>query len=91
MVNNSITFIGLDTHKAFFEMAHIEANREAKPVSLGRINGTKPALQQRVRQFESKYPGSTSHFVNEAGPSGYWICRFLTSLGHLLRSCAETG
>lgn len=82
MINNSITFIGLDTHKDFFEVAHLEDNREAKPVSLGRINGTKPALQKLVRQFESKYPGSTLHFVYEAGPCGYWIYRFLTSLGH---------
>lgn len=82
MINNSITFIGLDTHKDFFEVAYLEDNREAKPVSLGRINGTKPALQKLVRQFESKYPGSTLHFVYEAGPCGYWIYRFLTSLGH---------
>lgn len=82
MVNNSITFIGLDTHKEFFEVAYLEDSRDAKPVSLGRINGTKPALQKLVRQFESKYPGSTLHFVYEAGPCGYWIYRFLTSLGH---------
>jgi transposase len=82
MINNSITFIGLDTHKDFFEVAYIDDNREAKPVSLGRINGTKPALQKLVRQFESKHPGVTLHFVYEAGPCGYWIFRFLTSLGH---------
>jgi transposase len=82
MVNNSITFISLDTHKEFFEVAYIEDKRDAKPVSLGRIHGTKLALQKLVRQFESKYPGSTLHFVYEAGPCGYWIYRFLTSLGH---------
>lgn len=82
MVNNSITFIGLDTHKEFFEVAYLQDSRDVKPVSLGRINGTKPALQKLVRQFESKYPGSTLHFVYEAGPCGYWIYRFLTSLGH---------
>jgi transposase len=82
VVNNNITFIGLDTHKEFFEVAYIEDKRDAKPVSLGRIHGTKLALQKLVRQFESKYPGSTLHFVYEAGPCGYWIYRFLTSLGH---------
>ncbi|WP_369812361.1 hypothetical protein [Alkalimonas delamerensis] len=35
MINNSITFIGLDTHKNFFEVAYIEDIREAKPISLG--------------------------------------------------------
>lgn len=58
MVNNSITFIGLDTHKEFFEVAYIKDISQAKPVSLGRINGTKQALQKLVRQFESKYPCS---------------------------------
>ncbi|MEE2002583.1 IS110 family transposase [Alkalimonas sp. MEB108] len=82
MINNSITFIGLDTHKDFFEVAYIEDSREAKPISLGRIGGTKPALQKLVRQFESKHPGKTLHFVYEAGPCGYWIYRYLTSLGH---------
>jgi transposase len=82
MVNNSITFIGLDTHKKFLEVAFIEDNRDAKPVNLEPINGTKPALQKLVRQFESKHAGSTLHFVYEAGPCGYWIYRFLTSMGH---------
>ncbi|WP_337842055.1 IS110 family transposase [Rheinheimera sp.] len=82
MDNNSITFIGLDTHKEFFEVAYIDDSRDSKPVSLGRISGTKPALQKLVRQFESKHPGSTLHFVYEAGPCGYWIYRYLTSLGH---------
>lgn len=73
MINNSITFISLDTHKEFFEVVFIEDNRKAKPVSLGRINGTKQALQKLVRQFESKYLGSTLLFVYETGPCGYWI------------------
>ena len=40
------------------------------------------AVQKLVRQFESKYPGATLHFVYEAGPCGYWIYRLITSLGH---------
>ncbi|MFT6586466.1 MAG: transposase [Cognaticolwellia sp.] len=35
-----------------------------------------------ARQFQSKYPQATLHFVYEAGPCGYWIYRLLTSLGH---------
>lgn len=60
MINNSITFIGLDTHKDFFEVAYIEDSRDAKPVSLGRIGGTKPALQKLVRQFEYEWPTGDS-------------------------------
>ncbi|MFP3427051.1 IS110 family transposase, partial [Pseudoalteromonas sp. SIMBA_162] len=79
---HSILFIGLDTHKEFNEVAYIEEHRGAQPVHLGRVSSSKMAVQKLVRQFESKYPGATLHFVYEAGPCGYWIYRLITSLGH---------
>ena len=82
MNKHSILFIGLDTHKEFNEVAYIEEHRGAQPVHLGRVSSSKMAVQKLVRQFESKYPGATLHFVYEAGPCGYWIYRLITSLGH---------
>jgi len=82
MNKHSILFIGLDTHKEFNEVAYIEEHRGSQPVHLGRIPSSKVAVQKLVRQFESKYPGATLHFVYEAGPCGYWIYRLITSLGH---------
>ncbi|MDO6837828.1 IS110 family transposase, partial [Pseudoalteromonas carrageenovora] len=82
MNKHSILFIGLDTHKEFNEVAYIEEYRGSQPVHLGRFSSSKVAIQKLVRQFESKYPGATLHFVNEAGPCGYWIYRLITSLGH---------
>lgn len=82
MNKHSILFIGLDTHKEFNEVAYIEEHRGAQPVHLGRFSSSKVAIQKLVRQFESKYPGATLHFVYEAGPCGYWIYRLITSLGH---------
>jgi len=82
MNKHSILFIGLDTHKEFNEVAYIEEHRGAQPVHLGRFSSSKVAVQKLVRQFESKYPGATLHFVYEAGPCGYWIYRLITSLGH---------
>ena len=82
MNKHSILFIGLDTHKEFNEVAYIEEHRGAKPVHLSRVSSSKVAVQKLVRQFESKYPGATLHFVYEAGPCGYWIYRLVTSLGH---------
>lgn len=82
MNKHSILFIALDTHKEFNEVAYIEEHRGAKPVHLGRSPSSKTAIQKLVRQFESKYPGATLHFVYEAGPCGYWIYRLITSLGH---------
>ena len=82
MNKHSILFIGLDTHKEFNEVAYIEEHRGAQPVHLGRVSSSKVAVQKLVRQFESKYPSATLHFVYEAGPCGYWIYRLITSLGH---------
>ena len=82
MSKHTIIFIGLDTHKEFVEVAYIEDQRGARPVHYGRIFSVKVAIKKLVRQFESKYPQATLHFVYEAGPCGYWIYRLITSLGH---------
>ena len=82
MNKHNILFIGLDTHKVFTEVAYIEDQRGAKPVHYGRISSAKGAIKKLVRQFESKYPQATLHFVYEAGPCGYWIYRLITSLSH---------
>jgi transposase len=82
MNKHNILFIGLDTHKSFCEIAHIEDHYGAKPIHHGRIKTTKSAIIKLARQYQSKYPTATLHFVYEAGPCGYWIYRLLTSLGH---------
>lgn len=82
MNKHNILFIGLDTHKEFVEVAYIEDQRGAQAIHHGRQSTTKLAITKLARQFESKYPDATLHFVYEAGPCGYWIYRLLTSLGH---------
>ena len=82
MIKHNILFIGLDTHKEFNEVAYIEDQRGAQPIHHGRIPSSKVAIKKLIRQFESKYPSATLHFVYEAGPCGYWIYRLITSLGH---------
>ncbi|MBR8842570.1 MULTISPECIES: IS110 family transposase [Pseudoalteromonas] len=82
MTKHNILFIGLDTHKEFIEVAYIEDNRGAQPIHFGRISSAKVTIKKLIRQFESKYPNTTLHFVYEAGPCGYWIYRLITSLGH---------
>ena len=82
MNQHTILFIGLDTHKEFVEVAYIEDQYGANPVHYGRISSAKAAITKLAKQFQSKYPNATLHFVYEAGPCGYWIYRLLTSLGH---------
>lgn len=82
MNNDSIIFIGLDTHKSFIQVAVLQGHRGAQPQHLGRIKSNKSALVKLALQLQSKYPKATLHFVYEAGPCGYWTYRLLTSLGH---------
>jgi transposase len=82
MNNNSIIFIGLDTHKSFIQVAVLQEQRGALPDHLGRIKSNKSAVIKLAQQLQSKYPKATLHFVYEAGPCGYWTYRLLTSLGH---------
>lgn len=82
MSKDTLIFIGLDTHKESTEVAYVADDRTASCQHYGKIPTTKPALVKLARQFVSKYPGATLHFVYEAGPCGYWVYRLLTSLGH---------
>ena len=82
MFKHNILFIGLDTHKVATEAAYIEDQRGAEAIHLGRILSNKQSIKKLVRQMESKYPHATLHFVYEAGPCGYWIYRYITSLNH---------
>ena len=70
MNKHNILFIGLDTHKEFVEVAYIENQRGAKPVHLGRQPCSKVAINKLARQFESKYPNATLHFVMKPVPAG---------------------
>ncbi|MCM2681549.1 IS110 family transposase [Echinimonas agarilytica] len=82
MNKHNILFIGLDTRKEFVEVAYIEDQRGAQAIHYGRVSSAKSSITKLARQFQSKYPNATLHFVYEAGPCGYWIYRLLTSLGH---------
>ena len=82
MNKNSIVFVGLDTHKEFTEVVYCLDQRGSDAHQLGRIQSTKPAISKLARTLQSQYPDSALHFVYEAGPCGYWIYRYLTSIGH---------
>lgn len=84
MNNDSILFIGLDTHKSFIQVAVLKEHRGAQPQHRGRIKSNKSALVKLPQQLQSTYPKASSHFVYEAGPCGYWTYRLLTSLGHAI-------
>ena len=82
MKNDSIIFIGMDTHKESSDVAYALVGRDYVPVHFGKIQSTKTAVQKMVRHFQSKFPGATLHFCYEAGPCGYWMYRLISSMDH---------
>ncbi|ABU71563.1 hypothetical protein VIBHAR_02602 [Vibrio campbellii ATCC BAA-1116] len=53
MNNDSIIFIGLDTHKSFIQVAVLQGHRGAQPQHLGRIKSNKSALVKLALQLQS--------------------------------------
>jgi transposase len=82
MNKSSILFIGLDTHKDFFEVAYYSPQHHKAVEHFGRISSAKVSLTKFVQSMQRKYPQATLHVVYEAGPCGYWVYRHLTKLGH---------
>ena len=81
MNNNSIIFIGLDTHKSFIQVAVLQDHRGAIPIHYGRIKSNKSALIKLSQNRHSPFLNPTLYFVYEAGPCGYWTYRLLSSRG----------
>jgi len=90
MSEDTIVFIGLDTHKKHHHAAYTEDGRGREVVDYGRIPSTKTALTKFLKKMQAKYPKATLHIVYEAGPCGFWIYRHITSLGHVCHVVAPS-
>jgi transposase len=70
----------MDVHQDSIAVADVANDPSSAGVFLGAI-GTRPCdLDQRVRKLHSK--AQPLVFVYEAGPSGYWLYRYLTKKGY---------
>src|SRR5215470_15850385 len=76
MAHPSPLFSGLDVHKETIAVAYGAEEREAEVVSVGTRGTRQGDLDQLIRKLQAK--GKTLHFVDEAGPCGYWLYRYLT-------------
>ena len=90
MSEDTIIFIGLDTHTKHHHAAYMEDGRGKEVVDYGRIPSTKTALTKFLNKMQAKYPKATLHVVYEAGPCGFWIYRHITSLGHVCHVVAPS-
>jgi len=76
---NSIKFIGMDVHKNSITIAIADLDSRGPARSYGTINNDLSALDKFCRKMVST--ANQLHFVYEAGPCGYGICRHLTEKG----------
>ena len=76
MNNDTIVFIGMDTHKEFTEIAYSGYAREVAIEHFGQIKTTKPAIIKFAKQMQSKYPKATLHFYTKPVPvaTGFTAC-----------------
>jgi transposase len=72
-------FVGLDVHKDTIAVAYVPEDRGAEVVSLGMIGTRQYDIDKLIRKLEPK--GATLVVAYEAGPSGYWLYRYLTRRG----------
>ena len=75
MSPSSTRFIGMDVHQETIAVAYVAQDHGAEVTSLGTIGTRQCDLDQLIRKMQSK----AKHliFVDEAGPCGSWLCRYL--------------
>jgi transposase len=80
MAQSRTLFIGMDVHKDALAVAYVAQEQGAEVTSLGAIGTRQCDLAQLIR----KMPSKAQHciFVDEAGPCGDWLSRYLTKKGY---------
>ena len=79
-MDEHITFIGLDVHRATIAVAVAEGGRREAARFVGEIENAPEAVARLARKYARK--GTVLSFCYEAGPCGYGVYRQLVALGH---------
>ena len=79
-MGESITFVGLDVHKATMAVAIADGGSRGVARCYGIIENTPAALSKLAHKLARN--GARLQFCYEAGPCGYGVCRHLQALGH---------
>jgi len=77
-MSKRVHYVGMDVHKESIAVS-IAPQHSTEVRRYGVINGTLAAIDQLVKRLSQ--PGVQLHFVYEAGPCGFVICRHLRSKG----------
>ena len=81
MTQSTTLYVGLDVHKDSIAVAYGAQEHGAEVTYLGTIGTRQGDIDQLIRKMQSK----ATHlvFVDEAGPCGSWLSRYLTKKGHV--------
>ena len=75
MKNDTIIYIGLDTHKEFTEVVYTGSERRAEFAYPGKIKTTKQGFVKLVRQLQSRPPQSNPALCLRSG--ALWATGFI--------------
>jgi transposase len=80
MSQSSTLFMGMDVHQDSIAVAYVTQDHGAEVMYRGAIGTRQCDIDQLIRKMQSK----AKHliFVDEAGPCGYWLYRYLSKKGY---------
>jgi len=78
MTNDTTVFVGLDVHKDSITAACVGSDPADSPVDLGTRGTQQYSIDRLIRKLSGRGP---LRFVYEAGPCGFWLQRYLRSVG----------
>jgi transposase len=78
MAHDTTLFVGLDVHKDSITAACVGSDTTALPVDLGTFGTQQYAIDRLIKKLSGR---GHLRFVYEAGPCGFWLQRYLRSLG----------
>jgi transposase len=81
MPESPTRYVGMDVHTESLAVAYVARAHDAQVMYLGTLSTRQADLAQLIRQLHSK----TKHlvFVDEAGPCGDWLYRYLSKKGYV--------
>jgi transposase len=78
MAHDSTVYVGLDVHKDSITAAYVASDPAATAVDLGTLGTQQYAIDRLIKKLSGRGP---LRFVYEAGPCGFWLQRYLHSVG----------
>ena len=81
MPQSNTLYVGMDGHKESIAVAYVGQDHGAEVISLGTVGTRQCDIDKLIRHLQSK--SKQLVFVDEAGPCGSWLSRYLLNKGYV--------